>query len=186
MDSFDLQSELERHHAESFAWALACCDFNATQAEDVLQLVYLKILSSCAVFQGRSSFKTWLFAVIRRTAANERRREFFRRALLLKWKPAAPSAMEPPDSALNRAQTATVCQDALRQLTTRQRQILHLVFYQDLTIEQAAEVMRLSIGSARTHYERAKARLRTLLAELEPVYERRKPQGSLSPGLRSR
>jgi RNA polymerase sigma-70 factor (ECF subfamily) len=53
---------------------------------------------------------------------------------------------------------------ALGQLAERQREVLHLVFYQELTIEQAAGVMHISIGTARTHYERGKARLRELLA----------------------
>jgi DNA-directed RNA polymerase specialized sigma24 family protein len=48
-------------------------------------------------------------------------------------------------------------------LTQRQRQLLHLVFYQDLTIADAAGVLGVSIGTARTHYERGKQRLREML-----------------------
>jgi RNA polymerase sigma-70 factor (ECF subfamily) len=39
------------------------------------------------------------------------------------------------------------------------------VFYQEMSIAAAAEVLGVSLGTARTHYERGKARLRLLLPE---------------------
>ncbi len=49
-------------------------------------------------------------------------------------------------------------------LTARQREILHLVFYQELSVQEAAEVLGMPVGTARTHYERGKTRLRAMLA----------------------
>ena len=54
---------------------------------------------------------------------------------------------------------------ALKQLSARQRDMMHLVFYQDLTIAGAADVIGISVGSARVHYERGKARLRQILGD---------------------
>src|SRR5438132_11516583 len=78
MEIADLRCALERHHAESFGWALVCCGRDRVEAEDVLQASYLKVLDGKARFDGRSSVKTWLFGVIRRTAAEERRRRLLR------------------------------------------------------------------------------------------------------------
>jgi RNA polymerase sigma-70 factor (ECF subfamily) len=54
---------------------------------------------------------------------------------------------------------------AMRRLPARQRQVLHLVFHEDVTVDAAAAVMGVSVGSARTHYARGKARLRQLLQD---------------------
>jgi RNA polymerase sigma factor (sigma-70 family) len=158
----DVEAELERHHADAFAWAMACCGRDRGEAEDVLQTSYLKVLEGRAVFASRSTFKTWLFGVIRRTAAEHRR---WRALARFRVAPLTEHADPAPDAATAMGHSESVAQlmAALATLTVRQRQLLHLVFYQDLTIGEAAGVLGISIGTARTHYERAKARLRERL-----------------------
>jgi len=160
-----LPLELEQLHEDSYGWALACCGRRPAEAREVLQAAYLKVLDGRARFDGRSSFRTWLFGVIRRTAAEERRREALRRLRLV----SISAAPEPPDPALGAADRVERSEDsgrlvaALSRLPRRQREVLDLVFYHDLTIAEAATVMGVGVGSARVHYERGKARLRALL-----------------------
>ncbi len=162
----DLQSELERLHTSSFGWALSCCRHRKDDAEDVLHTAYMKVLEGKARFDGRSSFRTWFFGVIRQTASEHRRRQWLREVLLTRWiagQPATRNQVEPPDvSPDNR-----LLRKALGCLPRRQQQVLHLVFYQDLTVEEAASVLGVSLGTARTHFDRGKRRLRSLLAPEE-------------------
>jgi RNA polymerase sigma-70 factor, ECF subfamily len=162
-----LRAQLQAHHAESWSWALACCHGDVAQAEDVLHLSYHKVLDRRARFDGRSSFKTWLFGVIRMTALDQRRWRWRR---WLRWAPLAEAEQQAdlrpaaPESLASDERCAEV-RAALDGLAPRQAQVLRLVFYHDLTLDEAAVAMGVSPGTARTHYERGKAQLRKLLAE---------------------
>lgn len=162
----ELEARLEALHGASFGWALHCCGGHAEDAEDVLQTVYVKVLSGRARFEGRSSLRTWLFGVIRLTALESRRRERAgaQRAELaaLHMDPRGAEAAA-PDAILDGDDGPDRLRDALGQLPPRQREVLHLVFYQEMSIREAADVMEISLGSARVHYDRGKKRLRSLL-----------------------
>jgi len=156
MDRAELEQQLQALHADSFTWALACCDRRRDEAEDVLQTVYLKIFEGTARFEARASFKTWLFAVIRRTASSHRRARWFRFVT-------QNGDHESAEQSLVRSERAAELVNALAQLARRQREVLELVFYHDMTIEQAGETLGISLGSARVHYERGKKRLGALI-----------------------
>ena len=128
------------------------------------QNVYVKILDGKARFNGRSSLKTWLFAVIRHTAISQSRRRALGELLTAKWaRREIVRVATMPDAAAETSQVCASLVDALRKLARRQREVLELVFYHDMTIEEAAAAMHVSLGSARVHYERGK---KQLLAQL--------------------
>jgi len=173
MDIAELKAELETLHSASFGWALNCCRRDRAEAEEVLQMVYLKILEGKACFRGEASLKTWLFAVIRKTAIGEHRKSILRK---LRWSDSSEAAttlvspLEQPGVAFEKSETQALFQSAMKSLPRRQREALHLVFYQDLSLSEAAEVMGISIGSARQHYDRGKKRLREYLGQTESAY----------------
>jgi len=173
METDELKAVLEQHHASTFGWAMACCRRDPAEAEEVLQIVYLKVLEGKARFDGTASFKTWLFAVIRKTASDQRRKNVLRALTMVKAVERRTSAdsAEYPDESAYRAKIQGMFRRALARLPRRQREVLELVFYHELNIQEAAAVMSVSLGSARTHYERAKKRLRQLLEESEALYE---------------
>jgi RNA polymerase sigma-70 factor (ECF subfamily) len=165
MNDADLRAQLESLHSECFGWALACCLRDRDDAEEVLQMAYLAVLDGRARYHGRSAFRTWLFGVIRRTAISLRRRRWLRRALLDRnaHRVDGPAEHASLDAGVIGRERAERLQRALERLSERQRSLMQLVFYHGLTVDDAAEALGISVGSARTHYARGKAKLAALL-----------------------
>ncbi len=151
-----MEELLQTHHRAGYLWARQCCHFRDDWAEEVLQITYLKILEGSAVFKNQSDFKTWFFSVIRYTAYEWMRQE--RKHQLLDQIPDA--SIEEADEAVHHFH-----QSMLQSLAPRQREVMLLVFYHQLTIEKAAAVMDIHPGSAATHYHRAKERLKSLILQ---------------------
>lgn len=162
-----IAEQLEALHPDAFGWALQCCAGDHARAEDVLQNAYLKLAQERASHDGRSSFKTWWFGVIRWTAHEEFRRLRYRESLLgrllAQLTGDARDPLPSPSEQLEMDERTAELHRCLAQLPARQAEALHLVFYQGLTLSEAAQVMGVGIGSTRQHYERGKARLRLLL-----------------------
>ena len=137
-------------------------------AEDVLQTCYLKVLEGRARFGGRSSFRTWLFSVIRHTARDHQRSPWHwrRRQLGVLEEAAAPQTPVEADPRLENVARA------LQELPRRQSQVLSLVYGHGLTLREVAGVLAISQGSAATHLHRGKLRLRDRLATSQRREER--------------
>lgn len=148
---------LEALHPDAWRWAVHLTYGDRELAQDVLHDAYLAILDGKAKWRRKSTYKTFVFGVIRMTA-----KSVFRKRALMTFrfptgKPHDMPAQARPDPLLR----GTL--QAMARLPKRQAELVQLLFAQDLTLEDAAQVMGISIGSARTHYARAKASLRDAL-----------------------
>lgn len=111
--------------------------------------------------------------MIRKTAISEHRKSLLRKLRLTGGPDRTTlqsSLDEEPAARFERSEAQIRFQRALEQLPARQRETLHLVFYEDLNLREAARVMGISIGSVRQHYERGKKRLREYLERPEITY----------------
>ncbi len=152
------RSALEAIHSQVYGWALSRCDFDHATAEDLMQQAYVELLSGSALFDNKSTLKTFVFGVVQNLARSRYRRLSSRLRLVRKY----------PQETVT--EVAELRDDdgvwrAVRALPARQRDIIELVFCRDLTVEQAAAVMGVSVGTARVHYDRAKKALRQRLQD---------------------
>jgi RNA polymerase sigma-70 factor (ECF subfamily) len=170
MDHAEILSQLEALHPDAFGWAVSCSAGDWHRGGDVLQTAYAKALRGTVRFKGRSSFRTWWFGVIRFTALEEARRSRRWLAFLDRWR-TLPEVEETSVAPIADDLELRALSAALAELSERQREVLHLTFYQRLSLSEAAEVMQVSIGTARQHYERGKKRLREILQKQRAVHE---------------
>ena len=168
----DVYAALTACHEAAYQWALHCCAGVRADAEDALQESYLRVLERRAQFSGESRFKTWLFSLIWRVAS-EQRRQLQRR--IHRWLSVAPepvAAQESPERSYLQSEQRAQIDAALAKLSHRQRALIELCCGHALSISESAAVLGLRVGSARTHYARAKVKLSKTLNKEELSYER--------------
>ena len=160
MNRNQLETFLREHHREAFLWARQCCGFDGELAKDVIQQVYLKILEGKARMKTEAHPKTWLFSVIRFTAMDELRAKG--KWLTVEIEEDMAWESEPAKTESH--------EDLIRRLPKMQQEVLLMVFYHDMTLEEAAKVLQLHIGTVRTHYDRGKKKLKEWI-EIRKTFE---------------
>lgn len=168
----EFEKELHENHKKSYQWALSICK-NPELAEEILQESYLKALNSLDNFSSKSSFKTWLFSIIKNTSYDYFRKQSRRQELdedfLRGEKKSKTASQERRFRQKGDKEAATYL---LEQLSKREREVIELVIYQGLKIKEAAEVMGVSLGSASSYLKRAKKSLKGHVLK-----ERQNPKG---------
>jgi len=154
---------LKKYHEECFRWATYCCSGNQTVSRDIMQNVYLKVLEGEATYRENSdaSFRTWIFSVIKFTCLDYFRSE--KKYQLDTELPVADFNDPEDENQTNENDRGKLLKDMLKKLSPKQNEVLRLVFYHNLTIEEASGVMGVSVGTSRTHYERGKANLKKMI-----------------------
>jgi len=166
MNELKIRDRLKILHENSFVWAMRCCNQDQDLAEEALQMVYLKVLDGKAVFGGKSSFKTWLFSVIKITVLDLKRKDLLRAMRKIKY---SNQHSQQDDTSEELDYRIGKFRDKIAKLPRRQQEVLELHFYHDMTLEEIAGVLRIGVGSVRQHYDRGKRKLRILLVNTSLV-----------------
>ncbi|WP_370447595.1 SigE family RNA polymerase sigma factor [Kitasatospora sp. SolWspMP-SS2h] len=154
--SVDQLTDTYRAHYRSLLRLAALLLDDLSSCEDVVQEAFIRV--HAARRRVRDPEKT--LAYLRQTVVNLSR-STLRRRLLPKPMPDMASAEEGAYDALERDELKA----ALRGLQRRQREVLVLRYYADLTEAQVAEVLGISIGSVKAYGSRGLAALRVRMEQ---------------------
>jgi RNA polymerase sigma-70 factor (sigma-E family) len=106
-------------------------------------------------------------AYLRKTVVNRSRSALRRRSVALHHRPEPMPDAPPADEAVLRTERRAAVLDALASLPTRQREVLALRYYLDLSEAEIASTLGISRGAVKSHASRGAAALRTRLSPEE-------------------
>ncbi len=127
-------------------------------AEDIVQDSLIKAFEKLHTFEGRSSFKSWIYQITVNTAKNKLRAERSGQVELRDMDFALPAEAE---SALIHGAVAGMLQKEIALLPFRQRTALILRVYEDLSFNEIAEIMDCPYDTAKANYRHALLKLKT-------------------------
>ena len=153
---------------------------DSADAADTTQDVFLKVFRGMKHFNGESSLKTWIYRIALHEAANRRRWWFRHKARETSIEPAEPEApfAGPGESAIQAALTDHAdspfdsvahhevqrkVEEELRKLAEPYRTTLILRDLEEMSYEEIAEVLEVSLGTVKSRLTRGREALRQRL-----------------------
>jgi RNA polymerase sigma-70 factor, ECF subfamily len=151
-----------------FAWRLTG---SVESSEDVIQECFLALMEGAAFDERQGSLRAYLFGITRNLAM-KRVRIAGRECEELDEPEPAPGPLED----LISAERSEVVARAVAALPPLQREALILFEYEELSLEEIAQVVGTEIGAVKARLHRARETLRNRLAPLFAAHAERKCQ----------
>ncbi len=151
----------ERYSRRLYAYALRLTR-NSDVAGEVLQDTLLSIWQGAHSFRGDSRVITWLLGIVHHRAMNAIRRRNLA-SIDLETAEATHAQSGQPDAELQALDRQVILARALARLSVEHRSVIELVFYQELSLAEVAEVCGCPVGTVKSRLNYAKAHLRRAL-----------------------
>ena len=160
-DEGDLRVLLERH-GDGLVLFLYGMVHSMEDAEELMLDAFAQAAAG-AGFAGRSAFRTWLFAIGKNLARRQLRRS---RRVASARQESPDEAAPPPDLGLLNQERNRQLYRAMQRLNDEYRQILVLLYFEEMSREEAARVMGKSIRQVYHLADRGRAALKRELERM--------------------
>ena len=175
LESFS--SLIGRYHQFIFNIALAMLK-NAEQADDLRQMVIMKVHEKLSQIKNPTAFSSWLRTLITRMALNELNKKARHVSIDLFQNTFIDEAAPSPLSELQISEDISRLRSAMQDLKVIDRDVLTSFYLEGLSLKRIARVCGIPVGTVKRRLSVARHRLRTLL-ETKFIHN---PQSTLRPG----
>jgi RNA polymerase sigma-70 factor (ECF subfamily) len=169
-DATAFEQLIERHQG-LVAGTVARMLGSNSDVEDIAQQVFIRVWKSAGRYVARAKFTTWLLKITRNLVFNEMRRAKRHPHLPVQIEPEADQiplkdeATATPDATLLQAELQAAIEKAITLLPETQRMAIVLRRYEELSYEEIAHVLDLSVPAVKSLLFRARTELRGRLKD---------------------
>ncbi len=162
--------ELVERHQNAVIGTVAKMLGNASESEDIAQQVFLRIWRNAKRYRPDAKFTTYLFTITRNLVFNESRRKSRKKEVSSDEReensncPVEASPDRQPDAELLQAELQQAVDAAIASLPETQRMAVVLRRYEQLSYEEIAETLELSVSAVKSLLFRARTTLRESLS----------------------
>jgi len=157
-------SELVRRHQRSLLRLGLRFIKEQSLAEDIVQESFIKAFQKIHLFEGRSSFKSWLYQIALNTARNNFRDRIGSRDYDTVQFEDVPLGVDPgAETGMLRADLEKRIRAEVDRLPDRQKMALSLRIFEDLSFKEIADIMGCPYDTAKANYRHALMRLKERL-----------------------
>lgn len=134
-------------------------------AADLTQKTFCKVWNSLANFQGRASFNTWLHGIAHHVYVDWRRQGNRLDPQTDDWWETCVAEEQTPFENAAERETAHRLYALAAQLAEEQREVVHLHYYQSLTLQETADALGIATSTVKYRLRNALDILKSRLTE---------------------
>jgi RNA polymerase sigma-70 factor (ECF subfamily) len=164
-DQRALEQFYRAHHGAVYQFALRLVR-NTADAAELVNEAMLEVWRSASRFRGESRVRTWLLGIVNYRAIDLMRKRKPRSEDLTGAEEIADEDACDIPKALAAVENAAHVRTCVERLPDRQRQVVHLTFFEQLAYPEIAQVLSVPTGTVKTRIMHAKQRLLRCLESL--------------------
>lgn len=134
-------------------------------ADDIYQDVFLRYIQKEPVFESTEHERAWFLRVTINCSKNFWKSPWFQRRVAMDMEDMDETAAKNTELMYEEKDEFSTLVDIVKQLSKKYRVVIHLFYYEELSVEEIAQITKTKASTVRTRLTRARRQLKNLLNE---------------------
>jgi len=132
-------------------------------ADDIYQEVFLRYMQKDPIFESVEHEKAWFLRVTINCSKNFWKSPWLQRRVAMDMEDMDETAAKNTELMYGEGEETSILIDIVKQLSRKYRVVIHLFYYEELSVEEIAKITKAKASTVRTRLTRARRQLKNLL-----------------------